>query len=90
MVANCGSDAEGLLHKPIWFVAIAIRTICRISVSVGHLAVWMLTWRVETVAASLPFHLAICEEAAGHSAGAPRLSIRPPSHAGFSFIPDKD
>jgi len=71
MVANGSSDAEGLLHKPIWFVAITIRTVCRINISVRHLAVWMLTWRVETVAASLSLHFSICEKTAGHSAGAP-------------------
>jgi len=71
MVADSGSDAEGLLHKPIWFVTITVRTICSVDVSVCHLAVWMLTWRVETVAASLSLHLSICEKAARDSAGAP-------------------
>jgi hypothetical protein len=44
----------------------------------------------ETTAASLPFHLAVGQEAPRDTARAPRLAVGPSTHAGLALVPDKD
>jgi hypothetical protein len=95
MLARRGGDAERLLHQavllvavPIWAVAIHLLVLVAAPPAVRRLACPSSV--VELASATLALHFSVCEEAAGHSAGAPRLAIRPAPHAGLSLIPHED
>lgn len=70
MLLVVGGDREGLLHKPVWFVPIAVRSSIRIVlITPGHtIAVRVL---VEVVTAAFALHLAVGEKAARDPTGAP-------------------
>jgi hypothetical protein len=97
MLAGRGGDAERLLHQAVLLVAVPVGPVALhlLVLIAAPSAVWSLagpsTRRVgELAAATLALHLSICEKASGHSAGTPRLPIRPPPHAGLSLIPHED
>jgi len=94
MLASGSCDAERLLDEPVRLVPIPIRfllvlvvrdipaVICGSSVGPPRAAI--------VTSASLSFHLSVCEEASRYTAGAPRLSVRPSSHARLSLVPNVD
>lgn len=97
MLARGGGDAERLLHQAVLLVPVPIGALAFhfLVLVAAASTVWSLACspsrRVgELSSATLALHLSIGEEAARHSAGAPRLPIRPAPHAGLSLIPHED
>ena len=93
VLAVGGRDAEGLLHQAVCLVAVplglaVVLVLVATAARVGRLAGGAPS-RAEA-SASLAFHLAVRQEAARHAAGAPRLAVRPPPHAGLALIPHED
>jgi len=87
MLATVGGDGERLLHEAVGFVSVPVRTAIRIAFdALNAVTVGIL---VEAAASAFPLHLTICEEAAGYSASAPRLAIRPSAHARLALVPHK-
>ena len=92
-------DTEGLLGQTVWLVTIAIGTVKRV-IALGVVSpsvCWTpvppgIATRIGRVAGSTSFalHLAIGQEAAVDSAGAPGFPVSPSSHARLAFIPDED
>lgn len=91
VLAGRSGDTKRLLHEAVGLV----------SVSLGLVLVLVLVTTASRVgrlasvpssreaASSLALHFAVGQEAARHSAGAPRLAVGPSSHAGLSLIPHK-
>lgn len=79
-------DAERLLDQAIGLVAVAVGAVVRgvVVLCRGCLG------GAEGAAAALALHLAVRQEAARHAAGAPRLAVRPSSHARLALVPHKD
>lgn len=98
LASGCG-DAERLLHKSIRFIAIPVwtfvPTVCSIVVTPTR-TFWSLAspGRVRRLrhagTSTLALHFSVCQKASRHTTCTPRLSISPPSHAGFPFIPYED
>lgn len=88
MLSIIGGDRERLLHKTIRFISVSVwATIGVTFVSRYTIAIRIF---VEIATSAFAFHLAICEEAAGDTAGTPRLPVRPSSHSSLSLIPNED
>lgn len=87
VLSTAGSDGEGLLHQAIRLVPVAVWSAVLVCLSSAY-AISVRSF-VKTPAASLAFHLAVCQEAARDTARAPRLAVRPSSHSSFSLIPDE-
>jgi len=72
MLTRRGGDGEGLLHESIWLVAIAVRSVLALILTVLSI---LLVARVErcrkTVPTSLAFHLAVGQEAARNTTCTP-------------------
>jgi hypothetical protein len=74
VLAGRGRDAKGLLHKTIGFVSVSFRfaivvVFVTTATRFGSLAVTSSS--SAKAASSLAFHFAVCQKAAGYSAGAP-------------------
>lgn len=69
VLAVSSRDRERLLHKPIRFVAITIRS--TVGISVIALYAVSIGVLVESTAAAFALHLTIGKETAGDSAGTP-------------------
>lgn len=91
MLTRRGGDGEGLLHESIRLVAITIRAVFALVLTV--LSILLVAWVErcrETVSASLTFHLAISQEAARDTTCTPRLAVGPSPHPCLTLIPDED
>lgn len=85
MLATIGGDGERLLHQPVRFVSVSVRAAIRVAFdAVNAVTVGVF---VEAAASTFALHLTICEEASGHSAGAPRFAVRPSAHARLALVP---
>lgn len=89
MLAVVGGDGKRLLRHSISFVAVAVRTT---AVGIGLVALDAIAVGalVHIAATTLALHFAVGQEAARHSARAPRLAVCPPPHACFPLVPHKD
>lgn len=93
MLACRCRDAEGLLHKPVGLVPVAVGfrvvdVVLAAAARVGGLARGSLGALAVDVAA-LALHLPVRQEAARHATGAPRFAVGPPPHAGLLLVPDE-
>lgn len=68
MLAVGGGDAKRLLDQTVGLIAVAVRTIVRAIVVFGS---GRLGCGAESAATTLALHLAVCQEAARHTTGAP-------------------
>jgi len=91
VLAVVRGDGEGLLHKPVWLISVAVRPtvgvilLLRLSV-LDAITVGVL---LEAAATTLALHFAICKKASRNSACAPGFAVCPSSHAGFALVPYK-
>lgn len=83
-----GGNGERLFHQAVGFVSISIRSAIRVCLVASHaIAVRAL---LHPSTAPLALHFTVGEEAAGHAACAPRLTICPSSHTRLSLVPHED
>lgn len=91
LARRCG-DTEGLLHKTVCLVTVALRLAIILILVAGTTrlrGLAIVSPPIAEATASLALHLAVGEEAAGDSAGAPRLAVCPSPHASLALIPNK-
>lgn len=93
VLALRGGDAEGLLHEAVGLVPVPVGLTVVVVLVAAAARVWCLAGappRCAEAAAALALHLPVGEEAARYPAGTPRFAVRPPAHAGFPLVPNKD
>lgn len=91
VLAGRSGDAERLLHQTVGLVSVSlglavVLVLVATASRVGRLA---SVPSAREATSSLALHFPVGQEAARHSAGAPRLAVGPSSHAGLSLIPHK-